>query len=111
MVAFVFGTFPMFFGIRYVTSVLGEVFRNKFLKTAALLFVVLGALSVYGGSIALGVPVSISKITSAFNNGTENRTSIAYPLIKEGFQIATINVESNGYTPNVLILKPDTPQN
>jgi uncharacterized protein len=112
MFVFVLGTFPMFFGIGYLTSFLGEKFKDKFLKTAAVLLVLLGFLSIYGGAIAAGMPVTVNKIVDSFNNKNENsvdKMSVALPPVKDGFQEVAITVESNGYSPRRLVLREGVP--
>lgn len=108
MATFVLGTFPMFFGIGYITSVLGEKFKNNFLKVAAVLLVILGFVSIYGGFIAVGAPISITKIFNS-NENSSGKMSVAYPPIKNGIQEVNINVNSDGYSPSNIILKEGIP--
>lgn len=105
---FVLGTFPMFFGIGFITAKLGERFKNSFLKIAAVLLVFLGFLSVYGGFVAMGAPISLSKITNS-NEQSSGNMSVAFPPVKNGFQEVEINVMSNGYNPSSIILKEGVP--
>ncbi|EKD87047.1 MAG: hypothetical protein ACD_37C00065G0007 [uncultured bacterium] len=102
---FVLGTFPMFFGVGFITAKLGERFKNSFLKIAAVSLIFLGFISIYGGLVAMGAPISINKITSSFKEDDSKKLSLAYPPVKNGFQEITINVSSNGYSPSSLVLK------
>lgn len=104
---FVVGTFPMFFGIGFLTAKLGDKFKNSFLKIAAVLLIFLGIISVYGGLVAMGVPISISKLTSS--NDEQLNMSVAFPPVKNGFQEVKIDVLSNGYSPSTLVLKEGIP--
>ncbi len=108
---FVLGTFPMFFGIGFITAKLGEKFKTGFLRLAAVLLVFLGLLSVYGGFVAMGVPISISNLnlTSSANEKSYGNMSVAFPPVRNGFQEATIDVLSNGYSPSTLVLKEGLP--
>ncbi len=106
---FVLGTFPMFFGIGFLTAKLGDKFKDSFLKIAAVLLIFLGIISVYGGLVAMGVPISISKLTSSSNNQSSGNMSVAFPPVKNGFQEVSINVTSGGYDPSTLILKEGVP--
>ncbi|MBP9716551.1 MAG: sulfite exporter TauE/SafE family protein [Candidatus Levybacteria bacterium] len=106
---FVLGTFPMFFGIGFLTAKLGDKFKDSFLKIAAVLLIFLGIISVYGGLVAMGVPISISKFTSSSSNQSSGNMSVAFPPIKNGFQDVSINVTSGGYDPSTLILKEGVP--
>jgi uncharacterized protein len=108
MATFVLGTFPMFFGIGYVTAKLGEKFEDKFLRIAAVLLIMLGLLSVYGGLIASGVPISFDKIVNQKESNTENM-SVVFPPVKNGYQETSINVSSSGYSPSTIILKQGIP--
>lgn len=112
MATFVLGTFPMFFGIGYITSFLGEKFKNNFLKFAAVLLIFLGSISIYGGMVAIGAPISISKVAAILNSNSKNSSanmSVAYPPIKNGYQETLINVSSSGYDPNTIVLKSGIP--
>jgi uncharacterized protein len=104
---FVLGTFPMFFGIGYLTAKLGEKFKFSFLRIAAILLVGLGIFSVYGGLVAIGVPISLNKIAN--NDNSSGNMSVSYPKIVEGYQRTTINVLSGGYSPSAVILKEGVP--
>lgn len=106
---FVLGTFPMFFGLGFITAKLGERFRNNFLKIAAISLVFLGFISIYGGAVAMGAPISINKISSSWKNDNSNKMFLAYPSVRDGFQDVTINVLSNGYSPSIVVLKEDVP--
>lgn len=106
---FVIGTFPMFFGLGVVTAKLGERFRNNFLKIAAILLIFLGFISIYGGAIAMGVPISINKISSSWKTDNSSKMSLAYPPVRDGFQDVTINVLPKGYNPTRVILKQGLP--
>jgi len=109
---FVLGTFPMFFGIGFATAKLGEKFKDKFLRIAAVSLVFLGFISIYGGAVATGMPISVNKIAESFNNKNENsvdKMSVAFPPVVDGFQEASINVESSGYSPKRLVLREGVP--
>ncbi len=106
---FVLGTFPMFFGIGFLTAKLGDKFKNSFLKIAAILLIFLGIISIYGGLVALGAPISVNKLTSSIGNESDLKMSIAYPPVKNGFQEVKIDVLSNGYSPSTLVLKEGIP--
>jgi uncharacterized protein len=111
MGTFVLGTFPLFFGIGYLTSFLGERFRNNFLRIAAVLLIFLGTFSIYGGLVAAGAPVSTDKVSNILksdNDATINM-SVAYPPVKNGFQEVTIKVEDYGYSPKSIVLKEGIP--
>lgn len=103
---FVLGTFPMFFGIGYLTTILGEKFKNNFLKIAAILLIFLGVLSIYGGAVAAGAPISLNKFSIS---SSDARMTVNYPPVKDGVQHVKINITSNGYDPAVITLKEGVP--
>lgn len=106
---FVLGTFPMFFGIGFLTAKLGDKFKNSFLKIAAVLLIFLGIISVYGGLVAMGVPISLSKLASNSGAQSSGNMSVAFPPVKNGVQEVNINVMGNGYNPSTLIIKEGIP--
>lgn len=97
MGTFVLGTSPLFFGVGWITSVLGDTFREKFLKIAALAVLYLGIVSANGALIAFGSPISFSLPTTS--SPQESVTN----------QNVTISITSAGYSPNVIRIKKDVP--
>lgn len=108
MATFVLGTFPIFFGVGFITAKLGETFRFNFLRVAALILIFLGLSSLYGGLVAAGAPISLSKLSSALNP-TSTNMSINYPPIRNGYQEVSLDVNSNGYSPSQITLKKGVP--
>lgn len=100
MAAFILGTMPLFFGIGLITSFLGEAFKSKFLKLAAVGVIYLGVTSIGGAFTALGVSVPVS-IDLAGNNQNDLATT----------QDAQINITLNGYEPNFIRVKKGLPVN
>lgn len=105
---FVLGTFPMFFGIGFLTAKLGEKFKDNFLKLAAVLLIILGSVSLYGGLVSMGAPISLSRLINSDKNSSGNM-SVDFPPVKDGYQLTTINVSSNGYSPSTVVLKENLP--
>lgn len=107
MFAFILGTIPLFFGIGFLTSVLGDAFKTKFFRLAAVLVIFLGITSVNGALVAFGLP-SLNSIPKTFNslftqtNNTQ-RMSIATN------QNPQITVTSSGYYPNYIRVKKNQP--
>jgi uncharacterized protein len=110
MATFVLGTFPMFFGVGFVTAKLGETMRYKFLKIAAIVLIFLGGSSIYGGLVAVGAPViPVKTVLSLFNPFSFPEGNVNYPPIENGVQKASINVESFGYKPDSITLREGVP--
>ena len=96
MAVFVLGTTPLFFGVGFITSVLGDNFRTRFLKIAALGILYLGGLSIYGAIVASGFQVSLG-------GTTQNEVSVT--------QNPEITITSNGYSPRHIKVKKGEPVN
>lgn len=104
MGTFILGTTPLFFGIGYITSLLGENYRKVFLKVAFITMIYLGISSVNGGLIVLNFPLNSQKILSIFQNA--NQKMGAVKLYSEQLtQNPEIVITSYGYTPNYIRVK------
>lgn len=119
MAAFVLGTTPLFFGVGWITSVLGDNSRTRFLKIAAIAVLYLGVTSVNGALVAGGSPITLQSLSEnspiQINLNGENRqlSSIANELagvtVINGVQSVDLNVTSKGYTPNLITVKSGEP--
>lgn len=94
MAVFILGTSPLFFGVGWITSVMGDVYREKFLKIAALAVLYLGIVSINGSLTALGFSVNFNSLL----------TNSSKQQIATGQNIA-IEVTSSGYSPNTIRVK------
>lgn len=117
MAAFVIGTMPMFFGVGFLTSTLGDAFRGRFLKIAALLVLYLGITSVNGSLLAAGSPVTLQSIAenspiqidlSGGGNVSQDDSGTS-PGVINGVQTANITVLPNGYNPDYIKVKAGVP--
>lgn len=95
MGAFILGTIPLFFGIGFVTSLLGETFKKHFFRIAAVIVLSLGFSSLNSALIALDAPISI-QITS-------NETYVSLDMPTN--QNPVIEITTNGYQPNYIRVK------
>lgn len=115
MFAFVLGTTPLFFGVGWLTSVLGDNFRGKFLKFAAIAVLYLGITSINGSLVAGGSPVTLQSIAEnspiQFRLNPEDRVDndSSYPSKIVSSQNVDINITSKGYTPNKITVKHGEP--
>ena len=117
MFAFVLGTIPLFFGIGYLTTILGENFRGKFLKLAALLVIYLGVSSANGALTAAGSPITLQSIAENspieidLSGNSQAASGQTTNLVKTrgGYQVADIAITGNGYNPSFLQVKAGTP--
>lgn len=117
MFFFVLGTIPLFFGLGSLTSILGDKFRARFLKLAAILVLYLGITSVNGALVASGSPFSLqnlyanSPIEISLGGGTNERVEVADTTVENGVQTASIEINSKGYSPTYLRVKQGVPLN
>lgn len=118
MFAFILGTTPLFFGVGFLTSILGDNFQGKFLKLAAIAVLYLGITSINGALVAYGSPITLQSIAENFpiqidlkGGGSSNTTYAADSNVKlvNGVQTADISVFPNGYNPNNIQVKTGVP--
>lgn len=98
---FILGTIPLFFGIGFLTSILGDAFKTKFFKLAAVAVIYLGITSMNGALVALGSPISLQSLTE--NNSFQVSNSL--PVT----QNAEIFITSQGYSPSYIRVKKGEP--
>lgn len=65
MFAFILGTMPVFFGLAYLATRLGEALQARFLQFAGAVIVILALVSIEGGLNLMGSPYSFSNIAAA----------------------------------------------
>lgn len=110
---FVLGTSPLFLGLGFLTTVLGDVFRTKFLKIAAVGVLYLGITSLNGAMVLAGAPINLQVIADNFPiqidlSGGASEQQIGAE-ISSGVQQVNIQVFPNGYSPNYVQLKAGIP--
>lgn len=114
MAAFVLGTTPLFFGVGWLTSFLGDSFREKFLKIAAIAVLYLGVTSVNGALVAAGSPATLETLAENFpiqiNLDPADRASNQQLNSNQGVtQSIDILVTSKGYSPNYFKVRNNSP--
>lgn len=109
MAVFVLGTTPLFFGVGWITSVLGDTFRTRFLKIAAFGVLYLGITSFNGALVASGSPVSLQSIGNIFTVQNVSQSNVDFPKVVDGFQQVEIAITANGYSPQYIKIKKDIP--
>lgn len=109
---FILGTSPLFLVIGYLTTALGDAFRAKFLKLAAVLVTYLGFSTVNGSLILAGSPITIKSMIEAipiqvnFGEETGDESNVKN---EDGVQVVDIKVYPNGYEPNYVRVKVGEP--
>lgn len=109
MTAFTLGTIPLFFGVGFMTSLLGGAMQSKFLKLAALAILYLGFSSIKGSVVALGLPFSYPTVQGITQTPpdlpSEEKLYDEEPLQ----QNIEIRVTANGYSPNRIQVRKGVP--
>lgn len=105
MATFVLGTAPLFFGIGFITAKLGDNYRNKFLKVAAIAIIYLGLTSVNGALVAAGFPIHAQSILEGVQN-TQKGVSSSDVVTSQAIEIF---VTAGGYSPNYVRVKKGGP--
>ena len=108
MATFVLGTTPLFFGIGFLTTILGDNFQGKFLKFAAIAVLYLGITSINGALLSFGSPITLQSLADNF---PIQIVADEIPSVKtiSGVQTVDITVFPNGYSPNSLQVKAGVP--
>ena len=106
------GTIPAFFGLGFLTSFLGDRFKDHFLKVAAVVVLFLGISSINAALVASGSSFSFQSILAASpiefstdegNVSVENRKFSG--KIVDNTRVIDIMVASNGYSPTNIVVK------
>lgn len=109
MATFVLGTSPLFFGVGWMTSILGDNFRAKFLKIAAVAVIYLGITSVNGALVAGGSPITLQSIAENFQINTQPKNEKKLYSEVPLSQNAEIYITASGYSPNYIRVRKDSP--
>lgn len=104
MATFILGTMPLFFGVGYITTLLGDTFREKFLRIAAFGVLYLGLVSTNGALVAAGLP-NIQIDLSGIGASSQNIQNLPVTQNME------IDITSSGYSPNYIRVKKGLPVN
>jgi uncharacterized protein len=105
MFAFILGTTPVFFGLAYVATRLGEVLHTRFLRVAGAVVLILGLVSIEGGLNLMGSPYSVSNLLNsaavsiAQASGNYQDVAAAQP---DASGAITIQASNGGYSPNLI---------
>lgn len=114
MGAFTLGTFPLFFGLGFLTTILGDTFRTRFFKLAGVLVMYLGITTFNSSLVLAGSPVTLATIREAIPiyidlSGGTSASEDSNVRIEGGVQVADVTVYPTSYTPNRLQVKSGIP--
>ena len=114
MGAFTLGTFPLFFGLGFLTTVLGDAFRSRFFKLAGVLVMYLGITTFNSSLVLAGSPITLQTLREAIPiyidlSGGTYASDDANVRVESGVQVADITVYPTSYTPNRIQVKSGVP--
>lgn len=109
MIAFTLGTMPLFFGVGFVTSLLGGAMQSKFLKLAAVAILYLGFSSIKGSVVALGLPLSYQAVQGISQTPTNQVNEEKLYDEEPVQQTIEIKVTASGYSPNRIQVRKGVP--
>ncbi len=113
MGTFTLGTVPLFFGLGFLTTTLGDAFRLKFFKLAGVLVMYLGITTFNSSLVLASSPITLQTIrdqipiTIDLSGGSvANDSNIR---VEGGVQVADISVFPTSYTPNRIQVQSNVP--
>lgn len=113
MGVFVLGTSPLFIGLGFITTFLGDAFRTKFLKIAAVGVLYLGITSLNAALVVAGSPINLQTIADnspiqidLSGGAAEQQNGLK---VTNGVQQVNIQVLPSGYSPTYVVLKAGVP--
>ncbi|MDP3733188.1 MAG: sulfite exporter TauE/SafE family protein, partial [Candidatus Daviesbacteria bacterium] len=112
MATFVLGTFPLFLGLGFLTTILGDTFKTKFFKVAGILVLYLGITSLNGALVLAGSPVTLQTIRDAIPISIDlSGGSMGESFVKliNGVQIVDLTVAPTSYYPNYIQAQAGVP--
>lgn len=100
MATFTVATMPYFLGLGWLTTTLGDVYRQRFLRVAAVILIYLGVISINGGLNLIGSPLTLQRIGQAFYEHSRYASQSSSVVTDvNGVQVAAITVLPTAYSP------------
>lgn len=114
MGAFTLGTIPLFFGLGFLTTILGDTFRTRFFKLAGVAVMYLGITTFNSSLVLAGSPITLQTVREAIPiyidlSGGAYASEDSNVRIEGGIQVADITVYPTSYTPNRIQVKSGIP--
>ena len=123
MFAFTVGTSPVFFAVAYFATKLGSKLEKYFMRFVAVVVLILAIITIDSGVSLAGSPISLSRwFNSVFSPQSQITSQIESPQAPFEAQgpinpavnsgdgtVVRINVENNGYSPDVVHAKAGVP--
>lgn len=113
MAVFTMGTFPLFLGLGFLTTVLGDTFRMRFFKLAGVLVLYLGITTLNSSLVLAGSPLTLQTVRDAIPiyidlSGQEQMGQV-FVKMENGVQVVDIAVAPTSYNPNYFQVRQDEP--
>lgn len=113
MAAFILGTVPLFFGLGFLTTALGDTFKTRFYKFAGLAVLYLGITSINGSLNAAGSPITLQSIAESspiqINLSQEEQVAAVKGRKLGDTQVVALNVLPEGYSPSYIQVHSGVP--
>lgn len=114
MGVFILGTAPLFFGLGFLTTILGDTFKLKFFKLAGVMVLYLGITTLNNSLVLAGSPLSLATIRDSIPlyidlSGGESNVADSVVRNEGGVQVADISVLPTSYTPNYIQVQSGVP--
>lgn len=108
--AFVLGTTPVFFTLAYLATKLGERLQANFLKVAGAVVLILGLVSIDGGLVLAGSPITFAAFQQSLTQPTEPTTQpAASSAAPANGNTLTLSASNYAYSPRVIQAKAGQP--
>lgn len=109
---FTLGTMPLFLGLGFLTTILGDKFKRRFFKLVGVLVLYLGITTFNGALVLAGSPVNLQSIRGYIPiyfdfSGGGNQTFVV--RLEEGVQVADIFVYPTSYYPDYIQVQKGVP--
>lgn len=109
LLVFILGTSPVFFTLGFIVTQLGDALKEKFMKVAAYLIILLALFNLNNTLALTGSSFTLDNIWKNFTctisfcsaSTQDGGSEVSGPVVNE----ETINIESAGYTPNSFNVK------
>ena len=110
MAVFVLGTAPMFAAFGFVTQRYASAESRGLGLALGTVVVVLGLVTLNGGMVALGSPVTAQSVVASVTGGNGGQAALSpAPALVDGVQVLHIDATSGGYSPSSIAARAGVP--
>ncbi len=110
MAVFVLGTAPMFAAFGFVTQRYASADSRGLGLALGTVVLVLGLVTLNGGMVALGSPVTAQNVVASVTGGNGDQSALApAPVLVDGVQVLHIDATPGGYSPSTIAARAGVP--